>query len=394
MLTFYDGLKKMNGESTVKSLLRLEVSASAVAHNLRLIADHVGPNVRLCAGVKADCYGHGLDFLLPTIAEHASLFVATPEEAIRVRQLGCASPVLVLFSAAAYMEGAARREAAEELVHQGAIQTVVSLEEIPILAEAARRIGESAEVHVKVDTGMTRSGVLPEAAAELAGRIRATEGVKLTGILSHFATADEHDLSAARRQLDIFKKTVGACRNGDPLTVHIANSPAILDMPEAHLDMVRPGIIVYGHQPSCHVRTRLDLQPAIRLTGRLLAVKAVPAGSRCGYGFTRELTRPSRLARVPIGYGDGYLRSLSDKAVVRIHQEYAPVLGRVSMDQLIVDVTDISQARMGDEVEVISNDPGALNSVENLARLAETVPHDICCQLKGRMDRVLVTEST
>lgn len=376
----------------MQSLLRLEISASAVEHNLRLIAAHVGPNVRICAGVKSDCYGHGLDFLLPTISKYASLFVAMPEEAIRIRETGCAAPVLVLFSAAAYLEGPQRREAAEELIRHGAIQTVVSPEEIPVLAEAAGRLGATAEVHVKIDTGMTRSGVLPEKAAKLVERIRATKGLRLTGILSHFATADEADLSAAREQLRVFREAVDACQSGDPLAVHMANSPAILDIPDAHFDMVRPGIIVYGHQPSPHVRNRLPLRPAIRLTGRLLAVKDVPAGSRCGYGLTHELTRPSRLARVPIGYGDGYLRTLSNRAVVRVHGENAPVLGRVSMDQLIVDVTDIPEARMGEEVEIVSNDPDAPNSVENLARLAGTVPHDICCQLKGRMDRVLVTD--
>ncbi len=377
----------------MKSLLRLEVSASAVAHNLRLIADHVGPGVRLCAAVKADCYGHGLDFLLPTIAEQASVFVAMPEEAVHVRRMGRSVPVLVLFSAAAYLEGPERREAITEMIRLGAIQTIVAKDELSPLAAAAAAVGMPAEVHVKVDTGMTRSGVRPEQAPELIERIRANPGLKLTGILSHFATADEEDLSEARRQLDRFRQTVRTCSGPEELTLHIANSPALLDMPDTHFNMVRPGIIVYGHQPSPYVRNRLPLRPAIRLSGRLLTIKDVPAGSRCGYGLTRELTRPSRVARVPIGYGDGYLRSLSNRAVVRIHRQDAPILGRVSMDQLIVDVTGIPQARMGDEVEIISNDPHAPNSVENLARLAGTVPHDICCQLKGRrMERVLVTD--
>lgn len=379
----------------MQHLLRLEVSASAVAHNLRLIAGHVGPHVRLCAAVKSDCYGHGLDFLLPTIAECGSVFVATPEEVVEIRRMGYSVQVLVLFSAAAYLEGAERREAIAEMIHARAVQTVGSLDEVLALAEVARRLEAAAEVHVKVDTGMTRSGALPEEAVELVRRIRTMRELRLTGILSHFATADEEDLFEARKQLDCFRRTVDACRGeGGGLRVHIANSPALLDMPDSLFDMVRPGIIVYGHQPSAHVRNRLPLRPALRLTGRLLAVKDVPAGSRCGYGLTRELTRPSRVARVPIGYGDGYLRSLSDKAVVRIHGQDAPVLGRVSMDQLIVDVTDIPQSRMGDEVEIISNDPDAPNSVENLARLAKTVPHDVCCQLKGRMDRVLVTDAS
>ena len=191
-----------------------------------------------------------------------SLFVAMPEEAIRIRETGCAAPVLVLFSAAAYSGESERREATEELIRHGAIQTLVSPEEIPVLAEAARRLETAAEVHVKIDTGMTRSGVLREKAADLVGRIRAKKELRLTGILSHFATADEADLSGAEEQLRVFRHAVDACGNGESLTVHMANSPAILDIPDAHFDMVRPRH--YRLRPSTVAARPLPASPPVR----------------------------------------------------------------------------------------------------------------------------------
>ena len=371
--------------------MTLETSASAVQANLALIRKQIGPGPKLCAGVKSDCYGHGLELLLDVLSRRAdALYVAAPEEAVAVRRLGCTLPLLVFFSPVALANEAERREATEELIRQNVIQTIVAPEEIREIAEAACRVGRDAEVHVKIDTGMNRSGATASAAGALVEQVRRQAGLKLTGLFTHFASADEEDQSFTRHQLDVFRETVAACGATKGLILHAANSAATIDMPESHFDMVRPGLSVYGYQPSAFITAKVPLRPALRLSGRLLPIKDVPAGSRCGYGLTYAFDRPSRISRVAVGYGDGYLRCLSNRATVRTGGMDVPVCGRVSMDQIIVDVTDVPGAQMGDEVEVISPDPSAPHSVENLARLAETIPHEVCCRLGGRLRRVLV----
>ena len=248
-------------------------------------------------------------------------------------------------------------EAQEELISAGVIQTLVDADEISPIAECARRLGAVAEVHVKVDTGMTRSGVTPSSLPAMLERIGAEPNLKLSGIYTHFATADEADKTFARRQLDLFLQSVRTVGVSTGVVLHAANSAATIDLPQSHLDMVRPGIAIYGYQPSDQMHRRLPFRPALRLVGRLLQVKDVQAGSRCGYGLTYTFDRDGRAGRVPIGYGDGYLRCWSNRATVRIHGCDAPVCGRVSMDQIIIDLSGCPQARPGDEVEIISPDP-------------------------------------
>jgi alanine racemase len=382
----------------VQSYVTVETSADALRHNLRLLRGCLAPGVKLCLPVKADCYGHGLKLLVDVLCpkQDASpapvdvLAVAAPEEAVCVRDLGCDLPLLSFFSAAAYLAGPARDEALREMIARDVIQTIVSSEELEPIAKVARGMGRTARIHVKVDTGMGRSGVLAAKAVELIRLVRAADGLRLTGIYSHFGTSDEADTTFMHRQLDCFKRVLAALGDGRDLTVHMANSAATIDLPEAHFDMVRPGLAAYGYQPSQYLKNRLPLRPALRATARLMPVKEVPAGSSCGYGLTFTFERPGRIGRVAIGYGDGYLRCLSNKSTVRVHGVDVPVRGRVSMDQLIIDLTDVPQARLGDEVELISSDPSAPHGVENLARLAGTIPHEIVCLLAGRINRILV----
>jgi alanine racemase len=375
----------------MNSYLTLQISAAAVRENLLLLRRQLRPTTKLCAVVKADCYGHGLNLLLETIASHAdALAVAAPEEAIRLRGLGYGGPLLSFFSACAYARGAELASAQDEMITAGIIQTLVDPEEIPPIAESARRLGKVAEVHVKVDTGMTRSGIATASLPAMIERIRGEPNLRLSGLSMHFATADEADKTFARRQLDLFRQLARAAGVAPGVVLHAANSAATIDLPESHLDMVRPGIAVYGYQPSDQMHARLPLRPALRLVGRLLQVRDVQAGSSCGYGLTYTFDRDGRIGRVPIGYGDGYFRCWSNRATVRVGGCDVPVRGRVSMDQIIVDLTDCPQARVGDEIEIISSDPAAPHSVERLARLAETIPYEVTCRLGGRIDRVLV----
>jgi alanine racemase len=372
------------------SYLTAEVSASAVRWNVSLLRRRLAHGVKLCAVVKADCYGHGLRTLLGVLAAEADcLGVATPEEALLLRKLGYTRPILTFFSACANDDGAERREVLAELIARRVTLTVAAAAELAAVAEAAGRVRTPASVHVKVDSGMGRSGVpaedLPAVIAEARRR-----AVKLAGIYSHFATADDADKQYAHEQFARFKAAVQAAGGGAGLTLHAANSAATIDLAETHLDMVRPGIALYGYQPSDDMTHRLPLRPALRLVGKLMQIKNLPAGSPCGYGRTHTLKHATRVGLVPIGYADGYLRSFSHRATMRVGGRDVPVCGRVSMDQVVIDLTAAPAARVGDEVEIISADPAAPHSVESLARLAGTIPYEITCRLGRRVRRVLV----
>ena len=375
----------------MESYLRAEVSGSAVRHNAALLRGLLGPGTKLCAVVKADCYGHGLHALLGVMAGLADcLGVTSPEEAVELRRLGYERPILMFFSACAHADGKEKRDALAELIARHVTLTVVAAEELAAVSDVAAQVGADAEVHVKIDTGMGRSGIPADRAPALIAQARQTPHVRLTGLYTHMATADEADKTFARGQLALFLETVQRAGGRSGLCLHAANSAATIDLPESRLDMVRPGIALYGYQPSDELHNRLPLRPALRLTGRLMQKKLLPAGSRCGYGLTYRFERDAPVGLVPVGYADGYLRCLSGKASMRVRGRDVPVRGRVAMDQVVIDLSDIPAAAVGDEVEIISPEPAAPHSVENLARLAGTIPYEITCRLGRRARRVLV----
>ncbi len=382
----------------MESHLAAEVSAAALRHNLALLRQRLAPGTRLCVAAKADAYGHGLRLLLGVLAEQAdALGVATPEEAVSLRHRGFRKPILMFFSACACGEGAEGRDALDQLVANDVWLTLTAPAEAALAAGAARRVGAPALVHVKVDSGMGRSGVPAGQAAALVEAVRSEPHLRLVGLYTHFATADAADKAYTLEQFASFQRTIADCsnskletRNSRPLILHAANSAALIDLPQTHLDMVRPGIAAYGYQPSDEMNVKLPLQPALRLTGRLMQVRQMPAGSRCGYGLRYTFERPSRVGLVPVGYADGYLRCLTNKAVMRVRGQLVPTRGTVSMDQTIVDLTDVPSAAIGDEVEIISPNPTDPHSVEGLARLAGTIPYEITCRLGSRVRRRLV----
>jgi alanine racemase len=371
--------------------LMAEISASAVRHNIAQLRNRLAPDVKLCAVVKCNGYGHGQELLLPVVTELADwLGVATPAEAIHLREIGVTLPILVFFSACG-TDGLGSLDATlDELLRQRITLTIAAEEEVNVLAEACRRTDCDARVHLMIDTGMTRSGVLPETAPRLVRRLRSNPAMRLTGVYTHLATADEADKAFAREQLARFEACLDQCRVGDAVLRHAANSAAVIDLPEAHYDMVRPGIAVYGYPSSDELCTAPELRPALRLSAHLMQIKTVPAGTGVGYGQTFHFDRESRVGLVPVGYGDGYLRSLSNKAAMRVGGQNAPVVGRVSMDQTCIDVTNVPEARVGQPVEIISPDPAAPNSLQSLARLAETIPYELMCRLGDRVRRKLV----
>lgn len=325
-----------------------------------------------------------MEVLFPVLAELTDGFaVAAPLEALELRSKGYHGFILCFLSA--YFDDF---KVQDELVWQEITQTVMSKSALESIEASAKRVGKPAKVHLKVDTGMGRLGVPASQAPALIQAIRQSDDVELTGIYTHFATADESDRTATQKQLELFRSILPDDRQH--IVFHAANSAATLDWPEAHFDMVRLGIAVYGCHPSDTLLKRADLRPCMSVMAKLIAVKHMPTGSRSGYGLTHRYERDSRVGVVPIGYGDGYFRNLSGKAVVRVNGVNAPVCGRVSMDQMTVDVTDVPDVKVGDNVEVISPDPSAPNCVENLARLAGTIPYEITCHLGHNMRHQLV----
>ena len=367
-----------------------EVSAGALRHNIALVRGQLAPGVKLCAVVKANAYGHGLDLLLPTIAPAADyLAVAAAAEALELRWLGYAGKLLMIFTPSLCPEDE-QADMLDELTLAGVTLTVVTVAEARAVNDAAARTGAPASVHVKIDTGMRRSGVEMDQALPLVQALASLPHVRLEGLYTHFATADEADKSFVLTQFDRFSRLAAQCDPAHRLLRHAANTAALLDQPGTHADMVRPGLALYGCLSSSDIRHRPPLRPALRLTTRLMQTRPVKAGDSCGYGLTYTFPRDGRAGLVPVGYADGYSRAFSNRGVMRIRGRLVPVRGRVAMDQLTVDLTDCPDARAGDEVEIISPDPAAPNCVENLARLASTIPYEPLTLLGRRVRRVLV----
>ncbi len=361
--------------------LTAEISAGAVRSNLERIRAQLSSATELCPVVKSDAYGLGLELLLPVVAPLADrLAVATPAEALTLRRLGWRGPVLGFFSVAGHPDAPA---VVRELVAAGVTLSVTAPAEAELLAGALAP-GATAEVHLKLDTGMARSGVWHRDAAAAAAAIRAAR-LRLSGLYTHLATAGEPDSSFARRQLDRFRRAAAAV-GGDGVCLHVANSAALFALPDSHLDLVRPGLAIYGYRGS---DDGPSLAPCLRLTARLMQIKTVPAGTATGYGLEHTFERRSRIGLVAIGYADGYPWALGNRAVMRLGGRPAPVRGRISMDQTVIDLTELPSAAVGDEVEVIAAQPAAPNSVEALARLAGSVPYELLCRLGPRAERVL-----
>jgi len=365
--------------------LRAEISASAIQHNARLIRDRLAPGGKLCPVVKANAYGHGLEQVLPVMDESADMLgVAICSEAAELRLLGWQRPVLMFTTAAA-----SDARSLAELIEWDVTITLTTPEEMALLAEAAKAAYRQAEVHIKIDTGMSRGGIAPERAPGLVAAAREAEFLRLSGLYTHFASAEDADKGATLAQLDRFNSAVAHCGGRSGLLLHAANSAATIDLPQTHLDMVRPGMALYGYQPSTTLHNVLELRPSLRLTAPIVLIKDVPAGAFTGYGRTYRFDNPAKLALVPVGYADGYFRAFSNVASMRLNGVDCPVRGRVSMDQTVIEITEVPDAEVGQHVEIISPDGDAPHSVDNLARLADTIGYEIITRLGDRITRVI-----
>lgn len=378
-------------ESTTKRPAWAEVDLRAIAHNVRELIRVKDPRARMMAVVKANGYGHGAVPVARTaLAAGAEwLGVAILNEALELRRAGLTAPILVL--------GFTPPEQADEVVMNGISQTVYTVEAARTLSEAASRAGRPAMIHLKVDTGMGRIGVTPDDdGLAVARAMAALPGLTLEGIFTHFATADAADKTYARLQfarfIDFLARLEAA---GLRFQIrHAANSAALMELPETHLDLVRAGIAIYGLYPSDEVERRFDLRPAMSVKARVAHVKRVPAGTGIGYGRTFVTERPSVVATIPVGYADGYPRSLSSRGFVVIGGRRAPVIGRVCMDQFMIDVTDVPGVGPGDEVVLLGRQGDAAVSADDLARLEGTINYEVVCDFTARVPRVYIGEGT
>ncbi|NLX43949.1 MAG: alanine racemase [Chloroflexi bacterium] len=363
----------------------VEVDLDAIAHNTRLTLQRLRPGTQLMAVLKADAYGHGARRVARTVLASGAtwLGVACLGEAIELRSAGIQAPILNLGYTPAWQ--------ARDAVRHGVVSTVYSVESGEALARAGRDLGRPAVVHVKLDTGMARLGVTLQELLPLLRSLSAIEGLTVGGLFSHLATADAADPSYTDEQLRLFAEAVCSLRaeNLLPSLVHIANSAATLKRPESHYDMVRPGILLYGLAPSEDTPLPAGYRPALSFKCQVAQVKTIPAGACVGYGCTFRASRPMRIAVLPVGYADGFRRAPRNWGHVLLRGRPAPLVGRVCMDQCMVDVTDIPGARQGDEVVLIGSQGGATLTAEAVAEQLGTINYEVVSEILARVPRLV-----
>lgn len=351
-------------------------------HNIQQVRNLVGPSVKICASVKADAYGHGA-VALARAAERAGidfLGIACPEEGAELRNAGIRLPLL--------MYGLCLPEDIPRVVDLEISAIVADAAGIEGFARSAARQKKVARLHLKIDTGMGRIGCLPEQALSLAKQIASSPHLILEGLATHFPISDEADRSFTQRQIQQFLGIVNQIEKESirPPLLHASNSGGILQYPEANLSMVRPGILLYGYFPSREVPRTLSLKPVMELKASVLFLKKVPPGTPISYGCTYRTHETTTIATIGAGYADGYPRSLSNKGRVLIRNRCYPIVGRVTMDQIMVDVGKDPEVERYDEAILFGPNPLG-PSAEEVAELAGTITYEITCGINRRIPR-------
>lgn len=369
------------------SRVRAEVDLDAFAHNLDEIERIVGPDTKVAAVIKTDGYGHGAVPLAGVLEPRQSVWgyaVATAAEGIELREAGFQKPILIL--------GYSFPEVYEDIAACDLSPTVFSLETAGQLSAEAQKQGKTLRVHIKLDTGMSRIGYQAEEKnADEIAQIAALPNIMIEGVFTHFAKADERDKRSALEQAAAYERMLGwLAKRGVAVPIrHISNSAGIIDLPGCRFDMVRAGIILYGLWPSDEVQKEtIDLRPVLSLKSRIVHVKTLPAGRTVSYGGTYELASERVIATIPVGYGDGYPRSLSNRGYVLIGGKRAPIVGRVCMDQFMTDVTDIPGVKAGDEATLVGADGDERITMEELGDLSGRFNYEFACCLGKRIPRV------
>lgn len=365
--------------------VQAEVDLDAIYHNIIEMRKHIRPDTLLLAVIKADAYGHGAVAVAKALEDEVDYYaVAHLEEAEELRRYGIRTPILIL--------GTCVPEEFEDLIRHQITINIYRLEDAKKLSETAQAMQQTAKVHIKLDTGMHRIGFpCNEQAVEDIKKIATLPGLELEGIFTHFAKADEKKKEAFEYQLNQFRYMLGVLESEGirfPIR-HAANSAAIMEAGDLELDMVRSGISTYGLYPSEEVeKDTADLRPAMALRSRITHVKTLPAGEGIGYGWTYTTTRETKVATISTGYADGYKRALSNQGRVLIHGISAPIIGRVCMDQFMVDVTDVPNVKVGDMATLFGRDGNAWLPVEELANASASFNYEFVCGLTRRVPRI------
>lgn len=364
-----------------------KINLDAVEHNLDAMHQLLQPGTQIMAVIKADGYGHGAVEIAHAIEGLDYLYgfaVATAEEALSLRKYGVRKPILVL--------GYVFPEHYQMLVNQAVRITVFTQEMAVQLSEAAGRAGRDAAVHMKIDTGMSRIGMpVNKESVKMIAQTASLAHIVVEGIFTHFARADETDKTSAVSQLTQFQEMIRLLEEAGikiPYR-HCSNSAAVIDLPQANMDIVRAGIAMYGLWPSSEVqKSRIALKPALELKSHVAYVKELEAGRSISYGGTYTLQSPAKIATIPVGYADGYPRSLSNKGCVLIHGQKAPIVGRICMDQFMADVTGIPNVETGDTVTLAGTDGPGQITLEKLGDLSGRFNYEFACCLGKRIPRV------
>ncbi|MBU0482201.1 MAG: alanine racemase [Proteobacteria bacterium] len=366
---------------------RIEINLENLQANYRNLSNLAGPDARVMPVVKSDAYGHGLVEVAAALADiGASVFgVAETEEGVRLRKAGIEGEIIVLLGAMA--------ENFSEIIRYALAPVVYDLAMIKELSARAEKEGKKVPVHLKIDTGMGRLGIMPDEVDEYLELFSELAGVELAGVLSHFPMADSSDQSATDTQTAVFSQLVKKIHERFAGSVsHIANSAAAIRNPGSRLNMIRPGIALYGCCPSAgsDFCSGITLQPVMSFKTRVIQVKEVPAGYGVSYGHQFTTTRPTRLAVLPVGYDDGYLRRLSGRAEVLIGGKRVPVVGRICMNACMADITDLDRVQAGDEVVLMGRQGLEEISADEIAGWLETISYEVLCTFGGSNHRFYV----
>lgn len=367
------------------------VSLDAIAHNFAEMKKNIAKGTKIVAVIKADGYGHGADAIARLIEDYDYIWgfaVATPEEALQLRTFGVKKPILIL--------GIVFEEYFTQMIAKEIRLTVCTYEMAQKLSEEAQRQGRDVHIHIGLDTGMSRIGFADrQESVEEIKKISQLPNLKIEGMFTHFARADETDRSPAIDQLNRylnFAKLLEDAGIQIPMK-HCSNSAGIIRVPEANLNAVRAGITIYGIYPSNEVeRDIVKLIPAMELKSHISYIKTVEPGAAFSYGGTFTAKKEMKVATIPVGYADGYPRSLSNKGWVLIHGKKAPILGRVCMDQFMVDITKIPDAKAGDEVTLIGKDGKEFISIEKFGDLSGRFSYEFACDISKRVPRVYIKD--
>ncbi len=362
----------------------VEVNLDNIKFNLNQVKKNVPEETLIMAVVKADAYGHGVLPVAEAAVEAGAdrLAVALPEEGRELREADYELPIQIL--------GEVLPEQVSILVENDLIPTISKLETVELLNELAGKKDVIKKVHVKVDTGMGRIGVFPDNAVDFIKEVMSFKNIEVEGLMTHFAKADEEDKDYTYNQWDQFQMVIDrlAEENIEIPIKQAANSATIIDLPHMSLNMVRPGIMMYGLRPSHEVDQDFKLKPALSWKAKIVYLKEVPPGTGISYGATYITEKNAKIATIPMGYADGYSRLLSNKGEVLIKGQRAPIRGRVCMDQFMVDVTDIDDVEIGDEAVLIGKQGDEEFSATEMADIIGTINYEITCDITKRVPRI------